>query len=31
MPLVMPLIAHFEASLVATTEDFQGFDQTASL
>ncbi|MEP4034972.1 antibiotic biosynthesis monooxygenase [Pseudophaeobacter sp.] len=30
-PLVMPLIAHYEASVVETTEGFEGFAGTATL
>jgi hypothetical protein len=30
-PLVMPLIAHYEASVVETTQGFEGFNETASL
>lgn len=30
-PHVMPLIAHFEASVVETTQGFEGFNETADL
>ncbi len=30
-PLVMPLIAHFEASVVETTKGFEGFRETPDL
>lgn len=30
-PQVMPLIAHFEASVVETTQGFEGFRETADL
>lgn len=30
-PLVMPLIAHYEASVVETTKGFEGFDETPNL
>lgn len=30
-PVVMPLIAHFEASVVSTTEGFEGFKGTPEL